>query len=147
MSIRKQKTAKQKGKALSSLSSISEHNQTQNITKGLQRNNTSGTNVAALEQGLERLADGFVCGARQQSQQAALALEQAAQDARDGKRPVAMWHGGKNLGGEFFGKEHGALGLATGAEISGAARECDEVFRVALWTTDASETSFQAAAA
>jgi len=49
----------------------------------LQRNNTSRTDVAALEQGPERLADGFVSGARQQSQQLAVTLDEAAQDAGD----------------------------------------------------------------
>jgi hypothetical protein len=54
---------------------------------------------------------------RQQAQQCALALKQAAQDPRDGKGPVTAWYWGEDLGGEFFGEQDGAFGLAAGVEV------------------------------
>ena len=57
----------------------------------------------------------------QQAKQLAVALDESAQDARDRKRPVTVRNWSENVRGEFFGKEHGALGLTTGAEIPGAA--------------------------
>ena len=89
----------------------------------------------ALEQGLERLVDGFVCGARQQSQQLAVALDEAAQDAGDRKRPVAMRHGRQDLTRQLLGKEHGAPGLATWAKFPLSATEGDEVFSVSAVST------------
>ena len=40
---------------------------------------------------------------------------------------VAVGHRGENVRDEFFRKQHGALGLATGTEISGAAWEGQKV--------------------
>jgi hypothetical protein len=60
---------------------------------------------------------------RQQAQQLAVSLDEAAQDARDGKGPVPVGDGSEHFRDKFFGKEHGALGLATGTEIPGTARE------------------------
>ena len=84
-------------------------------------------------------ADGFVSGARQQSQQLAAALDEATQDAGDRKRPVAMRHGHQDLTRQLLGQEHGALGLATWAKFPLSATEGDKVFSVALWTTDTGE--------
>ena len=88
--------------------------------EGRQRDDATGTNVFALAQNLERLADGLVCGARQQSQQAALTLEQAAQSPWDRERPVSVRYGSQDLARQLLGKKYGALGLATRAEIPGA---------------------------
>jgi len=74
---------------------------------------------------------------REQARQLAITFDEAAQDARYGERPVAMGHRSKDLGGEFFGKEQGAFGLATGTEIPGAARECQKVLRMALCAPNA----------
>ena len=82
---------------------------------------------------------------RQHAKQLAVALEEAAQDARDGKGPVAVGDGSENLACELFGKEDGALGLATGAEIPGAAGKGQKVFGMALRTPDAGETSLKPA--
>ena len=87
----------------------------------LQRDDTAGADIGALKQRLEGLQDRGIGRLRQQAQQLAVALDEAAQDARDRKRPVPVGHGSENFRGELFGKEHGALGLATGAEIPGAA--------------------------
>jgi hypothetical protein len=88
---------------------------------GLQRDDTAGADIGAVKQRLEGFQDRGIGRLRQQAQQLAVALDEAAQDARDRKRPVPVGHGSENFRGEFFGKEHGALGLATGAEIPRAA--------------------------
>jgi hypothetical protein len=86
----------------------------------LQRDDAAGPDVVAIQQRLEGLKDGGVSGLRQKAKQLAVALDEAAQGARDGKGPVPVGHGSENLGRELFGKERGALGLTTGAEIPGA---------------------------
>ena len=57
---------------------------------------------------------------------------------------VAVGHRGENVRDEFFRKQHGALGLATGTEISGAAWEGQKVLSMALWAPDAREASLKA---
>jgi len=52
-------------------------------------------------------------------------------------------HGSENLSCEFFGKEHGALGLATAADTSLAATERQKVLVAALLTPNSCETSLQ----
>ena len=59
---------------------------------------------------------------------------------------MPMRHGREDFGGELFGEEHGALGLAAGAEVPCAAGECEQMFRTALWTANPGKPPFQAAA-
>jgi hypothetical protein len=80
-----------------------------------------GADIGAAKKRLEGLQDRSIGRLRKQAQQLAIAFDEAAQNARNRKGPVPVGHGSENFRGEFFGKEHGALGLATGAEISGAA--------------------------
>jgi len=90
-------------------------------TEGLDRRDTAGTDVGAAEKSLEGLEDGVVGGAGQQAEEATLAIEKAAQGLRDGEGPVSVRQRSQDIVGEFFGKQGGTLGLATAAEISGAA--------------------------
>jgi hypothetical protein len=60
---------------------------------------------------------------------------------------VPVGHGSEYFRGELFGKEQGALGLATGAEIPGAASKRQKVLIAAFWATNPSKASFQPAAA
>ena len=57
--------------------------------EGLKRNGTAGADVFSVQQRLKGFQYGGVGGLRQQCQQCAFALEQAAQHSRDGKGPVA----------------------------------------------------------
>ncbi len=82
-------------------------------TERLQRDDAAGADVVAIQQRLEALKDEGVSGLRQKAKQLAIALEEAAQGARDGKGPVAVRDRSENLGCELFSKEDGALGLAT----------------------------------
>jgi hypothetical protein len=82
-----------------------------------ERRRSRGADVGALIEGLEALQDRGVSRLRQKAEQLAVALEEAAQGAGDGKGPVAVRDGSENLGRELFGKQEGALGLATGTEI------------------------------
>jgi len=77
----------------------------------LKRQDATGADVGAAEQGLNAFQYRSVGALRQHSQQCALALEQAAQHARDGKRPVPVRNRGEDLFSELFGKEDGAFGL------------------------------------
>ncbi len=58
--------------------------------EGLQRDHAAGADIGAVKQGLKGLQDGRIGRLRQQAQQLAVALEQAAQDAWERKRPVAV---------------------------------------------------------
>ena len=101
--------------------------------------------IAALIQRLEGLQDGSVGGLGRQARAACGRAEQPAQCARDREGPVPVGHGGENLAGELFGEEHGGLGLATGAEISGAARERQKVFGVTSGTAQGGKASLRPA--
>jgi hypothetical protein len=90
-------------------------------TEGLQRDYAARADIVAIEQGLESLKDGSVSGLRQKAKQLTIALEQATQGTGDGKGPMAVGDGSKDLTCELFGKEDGALRLATGAKIPGTA--------------------------
>jgi hypothetical protein len=89
--------------------------------EGLKRNHTAGAYIGAVEQRLEGFQNRCISRLGQQAQQLALALEQAAQDARDRKGPVAMRNAGEDFRGKLFGKENRAFGLTAGAEVPGAA--------------------------
>jgi len=86
--------------------------------KRLNGKDTSRPNVFTAKQRLEGFSDGLISGPGQESQEASLALEQAADDLGDGKGPMAIGDRREDLGDEFFGKQGGALGLTTPAEIS-----------------------------
>jgi hypothetical protein len=101
--------------------------------------------VVAIQQRLEALKDGGVSGLRQKAKQLAIALEEAAQGARDGKGPVAMGDGSEDLGCDLFGKEDRALGLATGAEIPGTAGKRQQVLSMTLWAPNAGEAPLKPA--
>jgi len=109
----------------------------------LDRCHTTGAHIRAVIKRLEGGEDGSVGGLGQEAEQLAVPFDEAAQDARDGKGPVAVGHGDEDVGGEIFGEEHGTLGLAAGAEISGAAGERQEVFPMTFGTADAGETSLK----
>ncbi len=89
---------------------------------GLQRQDETGADVGAAEQGLKGFQYRGIGGLGQQSQQGALALEQASQHPWDGKGPVTVRDRGENPG-ELFGKQDGAFGLTAGAKIPCATRE------------------------
>jgi hypothetical protein len=104
-----------------------------------------GADILAVQQRLEGLQDGSIGRLGQQAQQLAVALDEAAQDARDGECPVTMRHGRENPTRQLLGKKGGALGLATAADASLAATEGHEMFGMTLWTAQAGKASFQAA--
>ena len=82
---------------------------------------TSRPNVFTAKQRLEGFSDGLISGPGQESQEASLALEQAADDLGDGKGPVAVGDRRQNVGGELFSKQRGAFGLTTAAKVPRAA--------------------------
>jgi hypothetical protein len=95
------------------------------------RNDSRGAHFS-VQQRLEGFQDRSIGGLGKQAQQAALALEQAAQNAGNAKRPVAVRDRGKDIVSQFFGKENGAFGLAAGAKNPGPAGECQQMFRMTL---------------
>ena len=109
----------------------------------LKRNDTTGADILALEQGLEGFQYRSIGGLREQSQQRALALKQAAQDAGDRKGPVTVGYGGENIHDKLFGEQNGAFGLAAGAEISGATGKCQEMLLAAFCTANSGETALK----
>lgn len=70
--------------------------------EGLQRDDAAGPEVTAVKECLKTFQNRGVGGLRQQAEQLAVAFDQTAQDARDGKGPVAMRDGSQNLAGELF---------------------------------------------
>jgi hypothetical protein len=64
---------------------------------------------------------GLVSGAGKEGQEAAFSLEQAPDGFGDREGPMVVRSRRENLGSEFLGKQGGALGLTTAAEISCAA--------------------------
>jgi len=113
--------------------------------EGLKRNDAAGADIGAVEQRLEGFQYGSICGLRQQAQQWAFALEQAAQDAGDGKGPVTVRNWGEDISGKFFGEEDGALGLTAGAEIPGAAGISQKMLLPAFWAANSSEAALKPA--
>jgi hypothetical protein len=89
--------------------------------EGLDRYHAAGAHILAVQQRLKGFQYGSLCGLRQQAQQLPLALEQAAQNARDRKGPVSVGNGGEDVRGKLFGEKDGAFGLAAGAEVPGTA--------------------------
>jgi hypothetical protein len=83
----------------------------------LKGKDAAGAYIFSVEQGLKAFYYRGISGLGQQAEQTALALEQAAQYARDRKGPVTVGYGGEDLAGKFFGEQNGAFGLAAGAEI------------------------------
>src|SRR5438046_744179 len=85
--------------------------------KRLNGKDTSRPNVFTAKQRLEGFSDGLISGPGQESQEASLALEQAADDLGDGKGPVAVGDRRQNVGGELFSKQRGAFGLTTARKV------------------------------
>jgi len=100
--------------------------------EGLQRDDAAGADVAAVKECLEAFQNRGVGGLGQQAEQLAVAFDETAQDAGDGKSPVAMRDGSQDVRGKFFGEQDRAFGLAAGAEISGAATERQKMLGAAL---------------
>jgi hypothetical protein len=90
-------------------------------TERLNRDDAAGANIFAVKQRLEGPADGLVSGAGKEAQEAAFSLEQAPDGFGDREGPMAVRSRREDLGSEFLGKQGGALGLTTAAEISCAA--------------------------
>lgn len=80
--------------------------------ESLQGDDAAGANVTAVKECLGGFQNRGVGGLGQQAEQLAVAFDQTAQNAGDGKGPVTMGDGSQDLRGEFFSKQDGALGLA-----------------------------------
>jgi hypothetical protein len=109
----------------------------------LKRQDAAGSYIFSAEQSLKGFQYRGIGGLGQQTQQCALALEQAAQHSRDGKGPVTVRNGGEDLARKFFGKKDGALRLAAGAEIPCPARERQKMLLAAFVTANSGETSLK----
>ena len=113
--------------------------------EGLQRDDAAGADVTAVKECLEGFQNRGVGGLGQKAEQLAVAFDETAQDAGDGKGPVAMRDGSQDLRGEFFGEQDRAFGLAAGAEISGAATERQKMLGVTLGAANPGEAALEPA--
>ena len=144
MNIEKKiKNSEEKGKSFISFLLNSAHNGTQNITEGLKRQHAGGADIFAGEQRLKGFQYRGIGGLGQQTEQAALTLEQAAQNTRDRKCPVRVRNWRENLARKLFGKENRAFGLTAGAEIPCAAGKCQQMLLAAFRAANARETSLK----
>ena len=66
-------------------------------TVGLQRDDAAGADVTAIKECLEAFQNRGVGGLGQQAEQPAVSFDETAQDAGDGKGPVAMRDGSQDL--------------------------------------------------
>ena len=65
--------------------------------EGLQRDDAAGAHVTAVKECLEGCQNCGVGGLRQQAKQLAVAFDETAQDAGDGKSPVPMRDGSEDI--------------------------------------------------
>src|SRR3989442_5073100 len=107
----------------------------------LDRDDAAGADVGAAKQRLATPQDGVVGRARQQAEQAAFALEEAADGPGDREGPVSIGHGGKDLAGELLGKERRPFGLAARTDAAGAATEGEQVLTLASRAANSCEAS------
>ncbi len=112
----------------------------------LDRDDQARCDVVAIEDRADARDDGVTRRTGEQAEQAPLALEQPAQDARNREHDVAVRHGLEDLRDDVLREQRRALGLAARAEVASSAGEREQVLGPAVRTADPREAALKPAA-
>jgi hypothetical protein len=112
----------------------------------LDRDDQARRDVVAIEDRADARDDRVAGRAGEQAEQAPLALELPAQDARDREHDLAVRDGLEELRDDVLREQRRALRLTARTEVASPAREGEQVLRPAVRTADPREAALEPAA-